>query len=74
MYLGRCTSRSRGTRSRLAPLVACLALLGCEPADPLAAIRQQQASGDLAGSIEPQAAFVVPTSSSWSAVFAQATD
>ena len=39
--------------SRLAGRVACIALLGCAPADPLAAIRQQQASGDLAGSIEP---------------------
>jgi tetratricopeptide (TPR) repeat protein len=45
--------RSRGPRRRLAGLLAGLALVGCEPADPLAAIRQQQASGDLAGSIEP---------------------
>jgi tetratricopeptide (TPR) repeat protein len=37
----------------LAPLVAGLVLLGCEASDPLVAIRQQQASGDVVGTIEP---------------------
>lgn len=33
-------------------LLACLALAVCGPSDPLQAIREQQAAGDLAGSIE----------------------
>jgi tetratricopeptide (TPR) repeat protein len=36
-----------------------LALSGCEAADPLQAIRQRQATGDYAGSIEPSRALLV---------------
>ena len=45
--------RLHAARGRLAGWAACAALLGCAPADPIARIREQQASGDLAGSIEP---------------------
>ncbi|MBW2692823.1 MAG: hypothetical protein JRE57_09345, partial [Deltaproteobacteria bacterium] len=37
----------------VAGLIACLALAGCNEADPLEAIREQQAAGDIAGSVEP---------------------
>jgi tetratricopeptide (TPR) repeat protein len=40
-------------RALAAALLACLALCGCQEADSLEAIRQQQAAGDYAGSIEP---------------------
>jgi tetratricopeptide (TPR) repeat protein len=40
-------------RALAAALLACLALCGCQEADFLEAIRQQQAAGDYAGSIEP---------------------
>jgi tetratricopeptide (TPR) repeat protein len=36
-----------------AALLVCLALCGCEEADSLEAIRQQQATGDYEGSLEP---------------------
>jgi len=36
-----------------AGLLACLALPGCNEANPLEAIRQQQAIGDFEGSVEP---------------------
>jgi tetratricopeptide (TPR) repeat protein len=48
---------ARGRRSpllrRCAGLLLGTALIACAPADPLEAIRQQQAAGDLAGSLEP---------------------
>jgi tetratricopeptide (TPR) repeat protein len=50
--------RSGAARAGLAALLAGLALLACEPAPTLDAIRQQQASGDLAGSIEPLREFL----------------
>jgi tetratricopeptide (TPR) repeat protein len=34
-------------------LLVCLALTGCNEADPLEGIRQQQAAGDFEGSVEP---------------------
>jgi tetratricopeptide (TPR) repeat protein len=47
-------SRSPGRRASLAAgLLLGLALAGCEAADPLEAIRQQQAAGDYTGTIEP---------------------
>jgi hypothetical protein len=47
-----------GTKSPLphavvAGMLLVVAIAGCEPSDPLAAIRQQQATGDYAGSLEP---------------------
>jgi tetratricopeptide (TPR) repeat protein len=39
--------------SACAGLLLCVAIAGCGPSDPLAAIRQQQAIGDFAGSLEP---------------------
>jgi tetratricopeptide (TPR) repeat protein len=36
-----------------AGLIACLALAGCNEADPLESIREQQAAGNYAGSVEP---------------------
>jgi len=45
--------RLRSRSSSLACLLLSFALLGCEPADPLDAIRKQQAAGDFAGSVEP---------------------
>jgi tetratricopeptide (TPR) repeat protein len=49
-------SRSRSSVARAcvaAGLLAGLALSGCEAADPLEAIRRQQASGDFEGSVAP---------------------
>jgi len=40
-------------RALVAGLITCLASIGCSEVDPLEAIRQRQATGDLAGSIEP---------------------
>jgi len=36
-----------------AGILVCVALTGCDRADPLEAIRQQQAAGDFEGSVEP---------------------
>jgi tetratricopeptide (TPR) repeat protein len=43
----------RALRAFATGLLLCLALHGCEPADPLESIRQQQAGGDYAGSVGP---------------------
>lgn len=49
----------RRRASLAAGLLVGLALAGCEAADPLAAIRQQQATGDYAGSLEPLRALLL---------------
>ena len=49
--------RARAACPRRGPallvLVAIVAISGCEPSDPLAAVRLQQARGDFEGSLEP---------------------
>ena len=45
--------RIRRRRALATGLLVCLALTGCKEVDPLEAIRQQQAAGDIKGSVEP---------------------
>jgi tetratricopeptide (TPR) repeat protein len=51
--LGPRPSGSRALATLAVALLLLAVALGCGPGDPLEAIRQQQAAGDFAGSIEP---------------------
>jgi tetratricopeptide (TPR) repeat protein len=49
----RSTRGLRGGLALVAASIACLAPVACSDGDPLEAIRRQQASGDIEGSLEP---------------------
>jgi tetratricopeptide (TPR) repeat protein len=55
--------------ARAATLIACLATAGCNEVDPLEAIREQQAAGDYAGSVEPLRELLKTRSEDSEAVF-----